>query len=93
LRGQYFSDIDAVIGTRTKRRIAKGSPILGNQLCFVCKGDAVSIYAKTEHLQIKTLGEAMRDGNIGESIRVKNINSNKQLEATVIGIGEVEVRM
>ncbi|MCL1141713.1 flagellar basal body P-ring formation chaperone FlgA [Shewanella gaetbuli] len=93
LRGRFFSDLNAVIGTKTKRRINKGNPILSNHLCFVCKGDGVSIYAKSHNLQIKTVGEALRDGNIGDTIRVKNSNSNRELEATVIGIGEVEVRM
>lgn len=93
LRGQFFAQTNQVSGTRVKRRIAKNAPILNNQLCFVCKGDAVSIYAKTDNLEIKTLGEALKDGNIGESITIKNINSNKQIEATVVGVGEVVVRM
>ncbi|WP_368664749.1 flagella basal body P-ring formation protein FlgA [Zoogloea sp. LCSB751] len=35
----------------------------------------------------------MQDGNIGDQIRVKNSSSNKELDAIVIAIGEVEVRM
>ena len=93
LKGQFFSEPHSLLGSRVKRRVAKDSPIIGNNLCFVCKGDMVSIYAKTANIQIKTLGEAMRDGNIGEAIRVKNNQSNKQLEAVVIAVGEVEVRM
>ncbi|MCL1099808.1 flagellar basal body P-ring formation chaperone FlgA [Shewanella saliphila] len=93
LKGQFFSDVKELIGSRVKRRVAKDSPLIGNNLCFVCKGDMISIYAKTESIQIKTLGEALRDGNVGESIRVKNSQSNKQLEAIVIAVGEVEVRM
>lgn len=93
LKGQFFSDVTELIGSRVKRRVAKDSPLIGNNLCFVCKGDMISIYAKTESIQIKTLGEALRDGNVGESIRVKNSQSNKQLEAIVIAVGEVEVRM
>lgn len=93
LRGQFYSDIKAVLGSKTKRRISKDAPILNSHLCFVCKGDAVSIYARSENLQIKTLGEAMHDGSIGESIRVRNANSSREIEARVIGVGEVEVRM
>lgn len=93
LRGQFYADIKAVVGSKTKRRISKGAPILNSQLCFVCKGDAVSIYARSENIQIKTLGEALNDGSIGESIRVRNANSSREIEARVIGVGEVEVRM
>lgn len=93
IKGQFFSDSSSLIGSRVKRRVAKDSPIIDKNLCFVCKGDMVSIYANTANIQIKTLGEALRDGNIGELIRVKNNQSSKQLEAVVIGVGEVEVRM
>lgn len=93
LRGQQFANIEELLGTRVKRRIAQDSPIFAANLCFVCKGDAVSIYAKTSSFEIKTLGEAMADGNQGDRIRIKNVNSNKVLEATVIGVGEVEVKM
>ncbi|QBF81769.1 flagellar basal body P-ring formation protein FlgA [Shewanella maritima] len=93
LRGEYYSSIDELVGTRVKRKTSQGSPLLKRSLCFVCKGDAISIWAKTDTLQIKTTGEAMRDGNIGDVIKVKNTNSNKQLDAQVIGIGEVEVKM
>lgn len=93
LRGQQFADTGQLLGTRVKRRIAQDSPIFAANLCFVCKGDAVSIYAKTTSFEIKTLGEALADGNEGDRIRIRNTNSNKVLEATVIGVGEVEVKM
>jgi flagella basal body P-ring formation protein FlgA len=93
LKGQFFSDTNTLIGSRVKRRVAKDSPVLSNNLCFVCKGDTVSIYARTANIQIKTLGEALRDGNLDEVIRVRNSNTSKQFDAIVIGVGEVEVRM
>lgn len=93
LRGQQFDEIKQVIGTRVKRRIPPNQPIFSSNLCFVCKGDIVSIFARSQSLVIKTVGEAMRDGNLGDRIRVKNTHSNKSLHATVIGVGEVEVRM
>ncbi|MCL1090765.1 flagellar basal body P-ring formation protein FlgA [Shewanella profunda] len=93
LRGQQFDDPSKLTGTRVKRRIAKESPIVANNLCFVCKGDAISIYVRSPSFVLKTAGEALQDGNVGEQIRVKNSSSNKQLDAIVIGIGEVEVRM
>ncbi|MEC4726535.1 flagellar basal body P-ring formation protein FlgA [Shewanella sp. D64] len=93
LRGQQFDTVEQVIGTRVKRRIPPNQPIFSNNLCFVCKGDIVSIFARSRTLVIKTVGEALRDGNLGDRIRIKNTNSNKSLHATVIGVGEVEVRM
>ncbi|QSX28975.1 flagellar basal body P-ring formation protein FlgA [Shewanella cyperi] len=93
LRGQQFAAESEVIGTRAKRRIAQDAPVYAANLCFVCRGDSVAIIARSEHFQIKTLGEALADGNIGDKIRVRNSSSNKELEAKVTGVGEVEVKM
>jgi flagellar basal body P-ring formation protein FlgA len=93
LRGQFFTEIEQIIGSRVKRRVAKDAPILSGNLCFVCKGDPVSIFARTENIVIKTSGEALNDGNEGDTIRVKNSISNRELDAQVTGIGEVEVKM
>jgi flagellar basal body P-ring formation protein FlgA len=93
LRGQQFTDTTDIIGTRTKRRVGKDAAIFANNICFVCKGDIIAIYARTEKILIKTTGEALKDGNINDNIRVKNTSSNKILDARVTGVGEVEVKM
>ncbi|MFB2777651.1 flagellar basal body P-ring formation chaperone FlgA [Shewanella mangrovisoli] len=93
LRGMQFSDTSQLSGVRVKRRVAKNFPIFANNLCFVCKNDSVSIYVRSSNFVLKTIGEALQDGNIGDQIRVKNSSSNKELDAIVTAIGEVEVRM
>lgn len=93
LRGQQFDDPEQVTGTRVKRRIAANQPLFSSNLCFVCKGDMVSIFARTANFEIKTIGEALRDGNLGDRIQVRNSNSQKMVDANVIGVGAVEVRM
>ena len=93
LRGQQFDNINDVVGTRVKRRMAPNQPIFSNNLCFVCKGDTVSIIARSQNFEIKTIGEALHDGNLGDRIRIKNSHSNKSVDARVIDVGEVEVRM
>jgi flagella basal body P-ring formation protein FlgA len=82
-----------LIGTRLKRRVSKDYPIFGSNICVVCKGDTVSIIARTEQFQIKTVGEAVEDGNLGQQIRVKNTRSNKTVDAIVTHVGEVQVKM
>ncbi|MCL2913104.1 flagellar basal body P-ring formation protein FlgA [Shewanella corallii] len=93
LRGSQYEDTQDLVGTRAKRRIAKDSPIFSANVCFVCRGDKVDIMARTEGFMIKTQGEALQDGIVGDSIRIKNSRSNRRLDATIIGIGEVEVKM
>lgn len=93
LRGMQFSDTNQLTGVRVKRRVAKNYPIFANNLCFVCKNDTVSIYVRSNNFVLKTVGEALQDGNIGDQIRIKNSSSNKELDAIITAIGEVEVRM
>lgn len=93
LRGMQFDNANQLVGVRVKRRVAKDSPIFNNNLCFVCKNDAVSIFVRSRSFELKTTGEALQDGNQGDQIKVKNSSSNREIDAIVIGIGEVEVRM
>ncbi|WOT06226.1 flagellar basal body P-ring formation chaperone FlgA [Shewanella youngdeokensis] len=93
LRGQQFDAISQVVGARLKRRVAPEQPIFNNHLCIICKGDTVSIFARSDTFEIKTVGEALHDGNVGDKIRIKNSHSQKTLNAKVIAVGQVEVRM
>jgi flagellar basal body P-ring formation protein FlgA len=91
LRSTTFADIDGVIGARIKRRITAGRPVEPDDLCFVCKGDRIVIGAGSANMQVKTNGIALEDGKLGESIRVKNARSNKDLVAQVVSTSEVKV--
>ncbi len=93
VRGTHFDSISKIVGTKAKKRIAKGYPIFKQNICFVCKGDIIKIIAKTKSLSIRTNGTALIDGNMHDTIEVKNTNSNKIIKAEVIGIGEVQVKM
>lgn len=93
LRGGTFADIDLILGARLKRRTRDGMPITSRMLCFVCKGDAIVISAKLSGLEIKTSGVAQQDGNIGDTISVKNKRSKKVIEARVSSVNEVAVQI
>ena len=49
---------------------------LGDQRAVVKQRDLVRLVARIGPLEIKTKGEALQDGKIGDLIRVKNIDSN-----------------
>jgi flagella basal body P-ring formation protein FlgA len=59
----------------------------------VKKGERVTITAALSSINIKMSGKALSNGSIGEMIKVKNISSNKTIEAQVIRPGIVQVRM
>jgi flagella basal body P-ring formation protein FlgA len=91
LRGSTFADIRDVVGARMKRRISAGRPVDPNSLCYVCKGDRVTISAGNSNMQVKTSGVALEDGSMGETIQVENRRSNKKIHARVASTGQVEI--
>lgn len=93
LRGDVFNNPADLIGSRTKRDLRPGQPILSNQLCVVCKGDKVSILAQTGGLTIKTDGMAKEDGSFNDTIRVSNANSGREISAQIMSAGQVQVKL
>ena len=87
-----ITDPAMILGSKVRRDIAIGSPIHQGSFCVVCKGDNVTIEAKTSNLAVKTIGTALEDGNLDEQISVRNSSSKKVIEAVVTGPGAVEVR-
>lgn len=93
VRAQYVEEPQLIVGSRSKRSIRQGSPINANQLCMVCKGDNVNIIATVNGLTIKTTGEALEDGTIGDNVRVRNIKSGRQVNAQVTAVETVTVNI
>ena len=93
LRSSTFADIGDVVGARIKRRVSAGRPVDPKNLCYVCKGDRVTISAGTANMTVKTSGVALEDGRMGETIQVKNRRSNKKIYARVASTGQVEINM
>ena len=91
LRRSTFSDINDVVGARIKRRVSAGRPVDPNNLCYVCKGDSVTISAGNPSMRVKTNGVALEDGRMGETIQVKNRRSNRKIHARVSSTGHVEI--
>lgn len=93
LRGTTFRRIEDLVGARLKRRSRPDHPISPNMLCFVCKGDPVTIMAEVGGMTIKASGTALQDGNIGDTILVRNKRSKKRVDAKVISVNTVKVRI
>lgn len=93
LRHTSYEDMTQLIGARLKRRIRNGQPIQSNMLCFVCKGDRITILAQAGGMRVKTAGIAKQDGVIGDNIQVVNASSKKSLIAEIASTQTVVVNL
>ncbi|MBU2977917.1 flagellar basal body P-ring formation chaperone FlgA [Alteromonas sp. C1M14] len=93
IRHTSYTDLTPLIGARMKRRVRQGQAIQGNMLCFVCKGDRITISANAAGMQVKTAGIAQQDGVIGDNIQVLNASSRKSIIAEVASTQTVIVNL
>ena len=85
---------EEIIGNRLKRATEAGAIISYKMIekpPIIQKGDKVTIIAESKNLLIKAVGIAQSKGYKGDQITVKNIMSNKKVQATVIDETTVSV--
>ncbi len=93
LRHSYFTDISAVAGLNSRRKIIAGkiiSPRMIEAPELVQRNEGVVIEARMGSMTAKMKGVALESGAQGDSIRVRNLSSNKEIFATVIGQQRVQ---
>ncbi|MBL4823325.1 MAG: flagellar basal body P-ring formation protein FlgA [Colwellia sp.] len=93
IRGKKLTDITAVLGSKAEKRIGKGRTINTKNVCLVCKGDTVTITAKSPNFIIKTQGIALSSGNLNKQIKVKNARSGKVIRSKVTAINQVAIHL
>ena len=91
IRGEKLTNINAVLGSKAEKRIGKDRTISRKNVCLVCKGDAITIIAKTENFMIKTKGTALSSGNLNQQIRVKNTRSGRMIKPTISAVNQVTI--
>ncbi len=93
IMNKTITDKDMILGSKAKRDIPSGSPIYQDNYCLVCKGDQVLIEASYNNLKVKTSGIALSEGNLNDTIEVKNAKSGKKISGIVSGPKTVSVIM
>jgi flagellar basal body P-ring formation protein FlgA len=91
---QYPSSRAEVVGKRLRKDTAAGTvmtPQLLEDQILVKNGDVVSIVAENPRLLINANGRALDKGRLGETIRVKNLTSGKEILGKVTGGNTVSV--
>jgi flagella basal body P-ring formation protein FlgA len=91
IRNGSFSSLEFLYGARLKRNLTANKIIKSRDVCYVCKGDKVTINAVKTGLSIRASGIALNDANIGGTVRVKNSRTQRVVVGTVHALKEVSV--
>jgi flagella basal body P-ring formation protein FlgA len=90
----YFSTLQDIEGMIARRPLTAGTvltPSLLDAPKLVRRGDQVRIEAANALINVQAMGTALRDGRSGERIPVKNLHSERVIEARVIAQGIVKI--
>lgn len=93
IRGESVDNLSPVAGGRLKRRLSKGAVVSPRNICLVCKGEAVTIIARSDDFMIKTRGIALSDGSQGEQVEIKNTKSGRMINARVEAVNKVVINL
>lgn len=93
IRGESIEKVELVAGGRLKRRLSKGAVVSPRNICLVCKGEAVTIMAKSNDFMIKTTGLALTSGSKGEQVKIKNTKSGRTINARVQAVNKVVINL
>jgi len=89
-----FSQKDELIGKRLKRMVSENTIItrdMVEEIPLINKGDMVTIVIDSPAFRITAQGKSREDGIYGQSIRVENASSSKEILCQVIGEKTVKV--
>lgn len=92
----YMSDSSQLTNLELTRPVRTGTPLTLNAVRsreIVRQGQEVIIVAQTAGIQVRMTGEAMKNGNFGDLIPVKNLTSGRTVEATILSDSTVSVNL
>src|SRR5262245_14032620 len=84
---QAVTQLEDVIGKRARRSLASNASLSTQDVAtspVVHKGDLVRIVLESSLIKVSTAGEVLEAGKVGDTIRVKNTTSNREVRAQVI---------
>ncbi len=94
LRENFFTDPGQVINKQATKNLSAGRIISDRYLTeatLIKRGQKITIASRSPGFSIQMSGKAMKNGIKGQRIPVKNENSRRIIEATVIKAGLVSV--
>ena len=92
----YISDGSQLTNLELIRPLRPGTPLTLNAVRsrkIVQQGQEVIIIAQTAGIQVRMTGEALKNGNYGDLIPVKNLKSGRTVEALIMNDSTVSVNL
>lgn len=89
-----FFSLDELLGKRLRQAVRLGQPLQRRQVEFpplIRRGSRVIIRAQNHGLLLTASGEARQDGELGDTIRVRNNGSQREVLCRVLAAGLVSV--
>lgn len=86
---------DDLINMTPRRTVLAGKPIISNELespKMVDRGDSITLIFETGPMVLTAKGKSMQAGSVGDTVRVSNTDSNRNLSGIVTAFREVTIR-
>jgi flagella basal body P-ring formation protein FlgA len=94
LAGSSLTDADQLVGRMAKRPLKAGQLLRQSDVAVspaIHKNDLIRLVVRSGQMTLTVQGKALQDAALGQTIRVVNVNSNRQLSGTVIDAGTVAI--
>ncbi len=94
IRGARVLDVEEAVGRRTRRAVRAGQALRAHwveDVPLVNRGKRVRLVFRAGTLRIEATGEAREDGRAGDQVRVRNLDSRRELVGEVGKDGAVHV--
>jgi flagella basal body P-ring formation protein FlgA len=94
IAGDVAGSAQELVGHTPRRTLAINQPVLARDVQMprlVTKGSLVTVVLQTPTMLLTAQGRAMQDGSKGEVIRITNTQSNRIIDALVVGSNQVAV--
>jgi len=91
----YPSKLDDIIGRTLKRDVPEGTVIsysIIDDPVIIQKGEIVNVIAENKKLVVRTKGKAMEMGKLGDSIKVRNTLSEKEIFGKIVDDNTIVVK-
>jgi flagella basal body P-ring formation protein FlgA len=94
IRSDTARDAESLIGKIAKRSLDANQPVqerFVGQPILIKRGDRVTMIIKNGQMVLTAEGRALSDAGLGETVRLVNAASNRNLDGVVTGSGMVDV--